>query len=316
MKKVKRFATKYALVIVFAVLVITFGIVNPNFFTPLNLMNLVKQNTHILLVAVGISFVMMSGTLDLSVGYQLAIVGVLTGRLMTAEGLPVWLAVVIGLAVGMLLGLINGGCAVIFKIDPMIVTIAMMTVFNGAANLLGKGLSYNNFPETFRVITRGTFLGLNIDIWIAIVAIAIVSFVYNKTYFGRFVKSMGGNEEATRLAGVNTKSMRVITFVICGFFVAIAAMINISKLSIVNTQVGPGTEFTALTAAILGGVSFNSGEGKMWGLVMGVFTLAIISNGMQLAGWNQYIQYIIQGIILVLAIGFDHYQRSHLVEAD
>lgn len=316
MKKLKKLATKYALVIVFVVLIIVFGSVNPAFFTAMNLMNLVKQNTHILLVAVGISFVMMSGTLDLSVGYQLAIVGVLVGRLMTADGLPVWLAVVIGLAVGMLLGLINGGCSVIFKIDPMIVTIAMMTVFNGIANLVGGGRTYNNFPESFRILTRGSFLGLNTDIWIAIIAIAIVSFVYNKTFFGRFVKSMGGNEEATRLAGVNTKAMRVITFVICGFFVAIGAMINISKLSVVHSQIGPGTEFTALTAAILGGVSFNSGEGKMWGLVLGVFTLAIISNGMQLAGWNQYVQYIIQGCILVLAIGFDHYQRSHLVEAD
>jgi ribose/xylose/arabinose/galactoside ABC-type transport system permease subunit len=104
--------------------------------------------------------------------------------------------------------------------------------------------------------------------------------------------------------------MRISTFVISGFFVTIASFIYISKLSTTNATYGPGIEFTGMTAAILGGISFNSGEGKMWGLVVGIFTLAIIENGMQLAGLNQYIQYIIKGTILILAIAFDKYQRT------
>jgi ribose/xylose/arabinose/galactoside ABC-type transport system permease subunit len=253
---------------------------------------------------------MMSGSLDLSVGYQVAAVGVLTARLMTLEGVPVLLTIVIALAFGMLLGFINGGTAVLFKIDPLIVTIATMTVFRGIANIISKGLSYNNFPDSFRMITRGTFIGLPVDVWLAILAVAIASVVYNFTYFGRFVKAMGGNEEATRLAGVNTKLMRIATFVISGFFVAVATFIYISKLSSTNATYGPGIEFTGMTAAILGGVSFSSGEGKMWGLIVGVFTLAIIENGMQLGGLNQHLQYIIKGAILILAIAFDKFQRS------
>jgi ribose transport system permease protein len=157
-------------------------------------------------------------------------------------------------------------------------------------------------------------LWIPIDVWIAIVTVAIASVIYNFMYFGRYIKAMGGNEEATRLSGINVKAVRVLSFMICSFFTSIAAYIMISRQGITNSTVGPGVEFTSITAAIIGGVSFTSGEGKMWGLVTGVFILAIIENGMQLAGWNQYIQYILKGFILVCAIGFDRYQRDMRVK--
>lgn len=304
----------YAMIFIFAGLFILFSIMNPSFCSWMNIKNLIIQNSYVVVVAVGVSFVMMSGSLDLSVGYQVAAIGVLTARLMTKMNVPVVVAVLIALLFGMLLGFINGGIAVAFKIEALIVTIATMTIFQGIANLISEGLSYNNFPESFRMITRATFLHIPVDVWIAVIAVAAASLVYNFTYFGRFVKAMGGNEEATRLAGVNAGLMRIATFVISGFFVAIASCIYISKLSTTNATYGPGIEFTAMTAAILGGISFNSGEGKMWGLVVGIFTLAIIENGMQLAGLNQYIQYIIKGVILILAIAFDKYQRSQKIK--
>lgn len=302
---------EYAMVFIFIALFILFSILNPSFASWMNIKNLIIQNSYVLIVGVGISFVMMSGSLDLSVGYQVAAIGVLTAKLMTTHNMPVWLTIIIALVFGMLLGFINGGVAVIFKIEPLIVTIATMTVFQGVANLISEGKSYTNFPASFRFITRGTFLNIPIDVWLAVLSVAVASIIYNYTYYGRFVKAMGGNIEATRLAGVKTGFMRISTFVICGFFIGLASCIYISKLASTNASYGPGIEFTGMTAAILGGISFNSGEGKMWGLVVGIFTLAIISNGMQLAGLNQYVQYIIKGIILILAIAFDNYQRSH-----
>jgi ribose/xylose/arabinose/galactoside ABC-type transport system permease subunit len=307
---IQKIFRNYAMIFIFAGLFLIFSIVNPSFCSWMNIKNLVVQNTYIVVTAVGISFVMMSGALDLSVGYQVAAIGVLTARLMTLEQVPVVFAVIIALLFGMFLGFLNGGISVLFKIEPLIVTIATMTVFRGIANLISKGLSYNNFPDSFRVITRGAFLGIPVDVYIAILAVAVASVVYNFTYYGRFVKAMGGNEEATRLAGVNIALMRISTFIVSGFFITIASFIYISKLSLTNATYGPGIEFTGMTAAILGGISFNSGEGKMWGLVVGIFTLAIIENGMQLAGLNQYIQYIIKGLILILAIAFDKYQRT------
>ena len=304
---------KYAMVFIFILLFIIFSIMNPSFCSLENIRNLIIQNSYILVAGVGVSFVMMSGTLDLSVGYQVAAIGVLAGRMMKNE-IPVGIVIVCCLLFGMLLGFINGGAAVLFKIDPLIVSIATMTAFQGVANLISGGLSYNNFPDVFRVITRGSLFGIPMDVWIAIIAVAVASLVYNFTYYGRFVKAMGGNPEATRLAGVNVNFMRISTFMISGFFVAVAALIYISKLSQTNATYGPGIEFTAMTAAILGGISFNSGEGKMWGLVVGIFTLAIIENGMQMGGLNQYIQYIVKGAILVLAIAFDQFQRTQKVK--
>lgn len=317
MKKIKIdiIFRKYAMVFIFILLFAMFSIMNPSFCTWMNIKNLIVQNSYVVVVGVGLCFVMMSGSLDLSVGYQVASIGVLVARLMTAEGWPVWRAVLAGLLFGMLLGFINGGIAVLFKIEPLIVTIATMTAFQGIANLISKGLSYNNFPDSFRMVTRGTLFGIPFDVWIAILAVAVASIIFNYTYYGRFVKAMGGNEEATRLAGVRVGLMRISTFVICGLFIAIASMIYISKLSTTNATYGPGIEFTGMTAAILGGISFSSGEGKMWGLVLGIFTLAIISNGMQLAGMNQYVQYIIKGAILILAIAFDKFQRNRKVKA-
>ncbi len=302
---------EYAMIFIFIALFILFSIMNPSFASWMNIKNLIIQNSYVVIVGVGISFVMMSGSLDLSIGYQVACIGVFAARMMTKMGMPVWLTVILSILFGMVLGFVNGGVAVLFKIEPLIVTIATMTVFQGLANIISGGISYNNFPDSFRVITRESFVGIPIDVWLAVIAVLIASFIYNFTYYGRFVKAMGGNIEATRLAGVKTGLMRISTFVICGFFVGVASLIYISKLSSTNASYGPGIEFTGMTAAILGGISFNSGEGKMWGLVVGIFTLAIISNGMQLAGINQYVQYIVKGVILILAIAFDNYQRSH-----
>ncbi len=305
-----RIIKKYAMIFVLIGLMIIFTILAPSFLSPLNIKNLIVQNSHILVVAVGLSFVMMSGSLDLSVGYQMSAVGVLTALLMTTKGFSPAAAMTCGILIGMTCGFVNGFIAVKLKIEALVVTIATTTVFQGVSYLISKGAAYSNFPDSFRLITKATLIGIPMDVWLAIIAVVIASIVYNFTYFGRYVKAMGGNPEATRLAGINVDFIRIATFMISGFFIAIAAFILISKQGTTNSTVGPGTEMTGMTAAILGGISFNSGEGKMWGLVVGVFVLAIIENGMQLAGWNQYIQYIVKGLVLIAAIGFDKYQRS------
>lgn len=301
---------QYTMVFIFVGLIILFSILSPSFFSPLNIRNLIVQNTHILIVAVGISFVMMSGSLDLSVGYQISAIGVLTAKLMTIMNINPLIAMFCGILLGISLGFTNGFIAVTLKIDPLVVTIATATIFQGISYLISKGAAFPNLPTSFRQISRGTMFGISMDIYLAIVFIAIASLIYNFTYFGRYVKAMGSNIEATRLAGVNVHLIRIATFMISGFCIAIASFILISKQGTTNTSVGPGTEMTGMTAAILGGISFNSGEGKMWGLVIGVFVLAIIENGMQMAGWNQYIQYIVKGAILIAAIGYNQYQRA------
>lgn len=307
---IKVFLQEYTLVIVGVLLVIFFAIASPSFLSWQNIRNLIVQNTHILIIAVGLTFVMMSGTLDLSVGYQISAIGVFAAMMMSVYKMNPILVVVLSILMGLCFGALNGAIAVIFKIDPMVVTLATTTIFQGISFLMSKGNAYSNIPDSFRLLTKGTFLNVHMDVWLAILCVAVASIVYNFTYYGRFVKAMGGNPEASRLAGINVKFMRISTFAFCSMFMALAAFVLISKQGTMNSAIGPGLEMTGMIATILGGISFNSGEGKMWGLVVGVFILAIIENGMQLAGWNQYIQYIVKGIVLVAAIGYDIHTRS------
>jgi ribose transport system permease protein len=301
---------KYTTILILLILMLLFSFTSPYFFTVRNLVNIITQNTYFIIAAVGLSFVMIGGGIDLSVGYQMSLVGVVTAMSMVVYHLPVWLSVILGLLLGTLLGLINGLIVVKIKVFPLIVTIATSTVFQGISYLISKAQTFRNYPDVFLALTKSQVLGIPLDVILTILVVLFASFVYSKTSFGLNILALGGNEEASRLAGINTRGMKTAVYAICGFFVAIATMVMISKANTTSSMFGPGTEFTCLTAAIVGGISFMGGEGNMLGLVTGVFILAVLGNGMQLAGWGTYAQYIVKGIILLGAVAFDEYQKS------
>ncbi len=300
---------KYTIMLILLLLMGVFSLTSPYFFTLRNLTNIVTQNTYFIIAAIGLSFVMIGGGIDLSVGYQMSLVGVVTAMCMTLYHFPVWVAVGLGLLLGTFLGLVNGLIVTNIKVFPLIVTIATSTVFQGVSYLISKAQTYRNYPDSFLWITKGKVLGMPFDVFLTVLIVLFASFVYYKTNFGWNVLALGGNEEAARLAGIKTKRMKVAVYAICGFFVAIATMIMISKSNTTSSAFGPGIEFTVLTAAIVGGISFMGGEGNMLGLVTGVFILAVLGNGMQLAGWGTYAQYIVKGLILLGAVTFDEYQK-------
>lgn len=300
---------KYTIIFILFLLIIFFSVTSPYFLTIRNMVNIVTQNTYFIIGAVGLAFVMIGGGIDLSVGYQMSLVGVVTAMAMTVFHLPVWLSVSIGLVLGTVLGLINGLIVTNIKVFPLIVTLATSMLFQGASYLISKAQTFRNYPESFLWLTKGKLIGIPIDVILTIIVVLFASFVYSKTSYGWKVLALGGNEEASRLAGIKTKSIKVSVYALCGFFFAVATMIMISKSNTTASNFGPGTEFTILTAAIVGGISFMGGEGNMLGLVTGVFILAILGNGMQLAGWGTYAQYIVRGLILLGAVAFDEYQR-------
>jgi ribose transport system permease protein len=300
---------KYAMIFVLLLLMILFSATSPYFFTIRNLINIVTQNTYFIIGAVGLSFVMIGGGIDLSVGFQMSLVGVVTAMCMTVFHLPVWLSVSFGLLLGTTLGLINGLIVTNIKVFPLIVTLATSMVFQGASYLVSKAQTFRNYPDSFEWITKGKVLGMPVDVLLTIIIVLAATLIYTKTKYGWNVLALGGNEEASRLAGIKTKQIKVSVYALCGFFFAIATMVMISKSNTTGSNFGPGTEFTCLTAAIVGGISFMGGEGNMLGLVTGVFILAVLGNGMQLAGWGTYAQYIVRGLILLGAVAFDEYQR-------
>jgi ribose transport system permease protein len=301
---------KYAVMLILIVLMVLFSFSSPYFLTVRNLTNIITQNTYFIILAIGLSFVMIGGGIDLSVGWQMSLVGVVTAMCMTLFHLPVWLSILIGILLGTFLGFFNGMIVANIKVFPLIVTIATSTVFQGISYIISQAKTYRSYPDQFLFIAKGKVLGMPFDVLLTILIVLFASFVYYKTSYGWNVLALGGNEEAARLAGIKTKAMKISVYTVCGFFTAIAAMVMISKSNTTNSSFGPGTEFTALTAAIVGGISFMGGEGNMLGLVTGVFILAVLGNGMQLAGWGTYAQYIVKGVILLGAVSFDELQKN------
>ncbi len=302
---------KFAIILVLIGLMVFFSLLSPYFLTQANLTNIFVQQSYVIIAAVGLAFVMISGGMDLSIGYQMSVVGVSTAALIKWVGLPLPLAIGIGVAIGVVLGLFNGFASVKLKVHTLIVTLGTMTIFQGLSYIISNQSVILNLPVEFKYFGQGyVFDFIPFSVILMVCTVAIASFVLNKTFFGRFIYAIGGNEEATHLAGVNVTMVKVVVFAICGFFVSIASIVLFARSGSAASATGPGTEFTCMTAAILGGISFKGGEGKMWGLVTGVLILGVLSNGMQLIGLNTYAQYIVKGFVLLAAVGFDTYQKS------
>jgi ribose transport system permease protein len=301
---------KYTVMFVLVILMALFSLASPYFFTFRNITNIINQNTYFIIVAIALSFVMIGGGIDLSVGYQMSLVGVVTAMLMMVYHLPVWLAVLLGLGLGTCLGMVNGLIVTNIKVFPLIATLATSIIFQGLSYLISKANTFRSYPDEFLSLTRGKVLGLPVDVLLMLLIAIVASIIYTETVYGFRLIALGGNEEGSRLAGINTRRMKISIYTVCGFLTAVGTMVMISKANTTNSSFGPGTEFICLTALIVGGVSFMGGEGNIPAIIVGVFILAVLGNGMQLAGWGTYAQFIVRGLILLGAVMFSEYQRS------
>jgi ribose/xylose/arabinose/galactoside ABC-type transport system permease subunit len=251
---------------------------------------------------------MIGGGIDLSVANQMSITGVIIAIMMIERQVGAIPAMIVGILIGTFLGFINGYLIATVKgIFPLILTIAMGNVFNGVSYIISGAKTYRPFPEDFRFLAVNGIFGFNYDLIIAIVMLFIAEFVLRKTHIGRRIYATGGNREAARLSGINVDAIQIFSYSLCGFMFSLAAMDLMAKGNSVSTSIlgTSGVAFTCMTAAIIGGISFMGGKGSMFGLIAGVFVIQILGNGMQLAGWGTYLQYVVQGIILIFALSFD-----------
>jgi len=309
--ELSKFLGRYMLLILFIVLCVVFSIMSPYFLSIGNFTNIFVQQSYVIVAAVGLSFIMISGGMDLSIGYQMSLVGVITSSLMMNFGVPTYLAMGVGLLVGAGLGLFNGFMANTLKIHPLIVTLGTMTVFQGLSYTLSGSKQIINLPPEFKFFGQGYIFGvIPVSVIIMLIVVLGAHFVLSKTQFGRYVYALGSNQEAAHLAGIDVKRMKLAVFSICGFIISMAAMILFARAGSAQSSTGPGTEFTCMTAAILGGISFTGGEGKISGLVVGVLLLGVLGNGMQLINLGTYLQYVVKGFVLLGAVGFDIYQKE------
>ncbi len=292
-----------------------FAVISPNFFSMVNIINILNQNAYIIITALGISFIMMAGEVDISVGYAISLNGVVVAVLMTKMGVHPVLGVVISIVLGIVICLVNMLIAYKLNLQLFMATVGTTTIFQGLAFVMTQSKTISDLPPAFKVIGQGYLGAIPIPVLIAFILFIIVSFILNKTYIGRYVFAIGGNVEAARLAGINVFGMKLFIASIAGFMTGVGAIILSARLGSVTANMGTGLEFTIITAVLLGGVSVRGGEGKISGVVAGVLILAILSNGMQLARLDVYYQFVAKGIIMLAAIGFDVFQLNRRKKA-
>ncbi|HPL28848.1 MAG TPA: ABC transporter permease [Anaerolineae bacterium] len=259
-------------------------------------------------------FVMISGAIDLSIGSQIVFTNIVMAILMARYHVNPALAILCCLAMGTLLGTVNGILSVRLQIHPLIITLGTATIYKGLGYIVADGKNIIGLPESFKVLGQGYLGPVPIPVAIMIVIALIANLILTRTYFGRYVFAMGGNAEAARLAGLNIDKMRVGTFAICGFASGITSVLLLSRVFSGQVFTGQGIEFDCLTAALLGGVSFIGGEGTIFGLVTGVLIIGVLNNAMQLAGLADFYQNVVKGTVLLVAVGFDMYQKRRKVK--
>lgn len=299
-KNVSQLLSDFALPILLLAMMIFFSIMSDKFLTPLNLTNILVQNVHVAVCSAAVMIIMISGGCDLSIGYQMSVAAVLVTKMLSVYEMPVALSVICGILLCSLLGTFNGFMALKLKSNAMIVTLGTMAIFQGISYLLSESKTYHNLPRTFMYIGQGKIGGwLPINVVIMIVLLLIVGFVMGKTAVGRKVYAAGDNPEAARLAGLNVAKIKVLSFTVAGLLVGVAAILLASRAGSADSSTGVGIEFTGITACVLSGVALKGGEGTLWKVIVAVFVLGVLANGMQLINLGTYPQYIAKGVIML-----------------
>lgn len=293
------------IVLVLVLLIIGFSVLSPNFLDTNNLFNILRQVTTLGIVAVGFAFVLLTGGIDLSVGYQISLYVVVCGIMMSQFDVPWPLAILLVLVLGVLIGLLNGLIITLTGVAPLIVTLSMMTILNGVSYLLSKGLPISGFPSDFSVLGQGAVIGIPISVIVLAIVWAIGYFIANQTALGRYFYAIGNNAEAARLSGVNTRRTLLIVYATCGLFTAVGAVLLLSRLNSAQSATGAGFEFSVLTACVLGGVSVMGGRGSLFGAFIGVLIVGVLDNGLVLLNVSEYVQLVIKGVILLVAVIYD-----------
>ena len=272
-----------------------------HFFSSDNLINIARQVSINAIIAVGMSCAILSGGIDLSVGSVMALTGTLTAGLMVA-GLPPGLAIAAGLAVGIAFGVGNGFFVAYARMPPIIVTLATMGIARGLALLYTGGYPINDLPDWFEFFGRGSVLGVQTPILAMLLVFLVAYVLLDHTPLGRYIYAIGGNEEATRLSGVRVARYKLLVYAISGGTAAIAGLVLTSRLMSGQPNAGIGFELDAIAAVVMGGTAITGGRGSIVGTLIGAVMLGVLNNGLNMMGVSPYLQNIIKGVIILLAI--------------
>jgi ribose transport system permease protein len=299
----KESAIFIALVAIMAII----GVSAPNFLRPGNLFLVSRQIAFVAIVAFGELFVILTGGIDLSVGSIMALAGTAAAWAMKL-GVPVPLAILFGIAVGMVMGTLNGWLIAYVKIAPFIVTLGMLSFASGLVLGLTQGWPITEIPKSFLPIAQGELLGVPIPVWIMLLVAAGSHVVLTYTAFGRRTYAIGGNEQATFLSGIDVARIKLVLYVVPAAYAALTGIILVARFNSAQADTGKGWELDAIAAAVIGGTSLSGGSGSVLGVIIGACITGVIRNGLVLMKVSSYWQTAIIGVIIVLAAVLDRFK--------
>ena len=292
--------SRYAIYLVLVGMVLFFSIVAEGFFSASTFLNILRQVAVNGIVAVGMTMVIITGGIDISVGSLIGASSVCCAMMMTSLNIHPLLAVLATLLFGTLVGLLNGFFVYQVKIPPMIATLASMSILRGLAYILSGGLPVYDIPASFTFLGQGDLLGIPVP-----VIVMACCFVLEHTSFGRYVYGIGSNVEASRLSGVNVRRVIFSVYGLCGMLSALAGVVYLSRVNSGQPKGGEGYEMDIITAVVLGGVSTTGGEGKIVRVVVGLLIMGVLMTGMTMMNIPDYYQRVVKGVVLIAAITYD-----------
>ncbi len=306
-----RRAREYAIVLAFIAISAIPAFLSPYFLTVQNLSNILLQISINGLLAIGMTFVVLSGGIDLSVGSILAAAGMISGGLVTGDHpVSLWVAVLVGLGVGGALGGINGILVAWLRVPPFVATLGMLSAARGLTQTWSDGMPIPDLSDNFVPIGQGHFLGLAVPVWIYLGTAVAAAIVLRNTRYGRYVYAVGGNARSAQTSGVRVRLVTFLTYLISGLTAGLAGLILTARTSSALPQAGIGYELDAIAAVVIGGTSLTGGIGGMLGTFFGVLIIGVINNGLDLLGVSSYYQQIIKGVIIVTAVMIDMQARK------
>ena len=310
----RRFLDEYrvelAMLGALALLCIILTLIAPNFLTAGNLRNVLWQVTAMGIIAIGQTFVILTGGIDLSVGGIAALSAMAGGLLMTANGDErVTLGIIATLLIGLLAGTINGLIIAYGRLAPFIVTLGMLSITNSLTYVISDAKSITGLPDAYRIWGRGEIMGVPLYLITFIVLFILGQIFLSRTKPGRFIYAIGSNEEAARLAGVNVRAYKTLPYAITGVLCAIAAIILSGKLGAIDPDTGTGLELRTIAAVVIGGTSLFGGKGSLYGTLIGVFLIGFLNNGLNLLRVNAFWQGTAVGVVIILSVLVERMSR-------
>jgi len=299
---VRSILNKYGILVVLAVMIIIMSFLSPRFLSFSNLLNISRQISVVAIIGVGMTFVILSAGIDLSVGSIVALTGIIISYFVQELGAPVYLSVIIGLLASLGVGLLNGILIAKIKIPFFIVTLATMVIGRGLCFIITGGFPISELGEQFQQVGRGYFGPIPIPVVIMLAVYALAYLVLQHTSFGRYVYAIGGNEEASRFVGLAVDKIKIAIYGVCGLASGIGALILTSRMNSGDPNMGTGMELDAIAAAVIGGTSITGGKGWIWGTLIGAYIMGILNNGLNMLDVSAYYQMAVKGLVILLAV--------------